>query len=51
MDPNHYRSMIGSLVYVATSRPNVKQVVGMVARFQATPKESHVQTIKESSGI
>ena len=38
--------MIGSLLYVTTSRPDVKQVFGMVARFQATPKESHVQVVK-----
>ena len=44
--PKHYRSMIGSLLYVIASRPNVKQVVGMVARFQATPKEIHVQAVK-----
>ena len=41
-----YRSMIGSLLYVTTSRPNVKQVVGMVAIFQSTPKENHVQAVK-----
>jgi hypothetical protein len=44
--PKHYRSMIGSLLYVIASRPDGKQVVGMVARFQATPKESHVQAVK-----
>jgi hypothetical protein len=38
--------MIGSLLYVTYSRPDVKQVVGMVARFQAAPKESHVQAMK-----
>jgi hypothetical protein len=38
--------MIGSLLYVTTSRPDVKQVVGMVAIFQTTPKESHVQAVK-----
>ena len=46
VDPKHYRSMIGSLLYVTASRPDVKQVVGMVARFQAAPKESHVQVVK-----
>ena len=46
VDPKHYRSMIGSLLYVTTSRPDVKQVVGMVARFQVVPKESHVQAMK-----
>ena len=38
--------MIGSLLYVTASRPDVKQVVGMVARFQAAPKENHVQAVK-----
>jgi hypothetical protein len=46
VDPKHHRSMIGSLLYVTTSRPDVKQAVGMVARFQAAPKESHVQAVK-----
>ena len=38
--------MIGSLLYVKASRPDVKQFVGMVARFQEAPKESHVQAVK-----
>jgi hypothetical protein len=38
--------MIGSLLYVTTSRPDVMQAVGQVARFQATPKESHVLVVK-----
>ena len=46
IDPKHYRSMFGSLLYVTTSRPDFKKVVGMVARFQAAPKESHVQVVK-----
>jgi hypothetical protein len=39
-------SMIGSLLYVTTSRPNEMQVVGKVTRFQAAPKESHVLAVK-----
>ena len=38
--------MIGSLLYVIASRPDVMQVVGQVARFQASPKESHVLAVK-----
>ena len=38
--------MIGSLLYATVSRPDVMQVVGQVARFQATPKESHIIAIK-----
>jgi hypothetical protein len=41
-----YRSMIGNLLYVTTSRLDVMQVVGQVARFQAAPKESHVLAVK-----
>ncbi len=38
--------MIGSLLYVIASRPDVMQAVGKVARFQASPKESHVLAVK-----
>eukprot|EP00253_Pinus_taeda_P030658 PITA_30658 len=37
VDQRLYRSMIGSLLYVTTSRLDVMQVVGQVARFQAAP--------------
>ena len=46
VDPKHYRSMIGSLLYVTSSRLDVKQAIGMVDRFQATEKEIHVQAVK-----
>jgi hypothetical protein len=45
-DQRQYRSMIGSLLYVTTSRPDVMQGVGQVTRFQAAPKESHVLAVK-----
>ena len=38
--------MIGSLLYVTASRPDVMQAVGQVARFQAAPKGSHVLAVK-----
>jgi hypothetical protein len=41
-----YSSMIGSLLYVTTSRPDVMKEVGQVAIFQATSKETHVLAIK-----
>jgi hypothetical protein len=41
-----YKSMIGSLQYVTTSKPYVMQEVGQVARFQVAPKESHVLVVK-----
>ena len=41
-----YRSMIGSMPYVTTSRLDIMQDVGIVARFQSTPKQTHVQALK-----
>jgi hypothetical protein len=38
VDQRTYRSMIGSILYITTSRPNIMQVVGMVCRYQASLK-------------
>jgi hypothetical protein len=46
IDQRQYRSIIGSLLYVTTSRPDVMQAVGQVAQFQLAPKESHVLAVK-----
>ena len=46
VDQKLYRSMIGSLLYVTTSRLDVMHAVGLVARFQTNPKETHVLAIK-----
>ena len=37
-----FRGMIGSLLYLTVSRPDIMQYVCVCARFQASPKESHV---------
>jgi hypothetical protein len=41
-----YQSMIGSLLYVTVSRPNVMFSVCMCARFQASLRESHLKVAK-----
>ena len=46
VDPILYRSIIGSLLYLTTSRPDIAFSVGECARFQATPKESYVTAVK-----
>ena len=46
VDPTFYRSMIGSLLYLTTSRPDIAFSVRVCARFQAAPKESHLTTVK-----
>ncbi|GJW87376.1 ribonuclease H-like domain-containing protein [Tanacetum coccineum] len=41
-----YRSMIGSLRYLTSSRPDIMFVVCACARFQVTPKVSHLHAVK-----
>ncbi|GKA37366.1 putative ribonuclease H-like domain-containing protein [Tanacetum coccineum] len=41
-----YRSMIGSLMYLTASRPDIMFVVCACARFQVTPKVSHLHAVK-----
>ena len=46
IDFSLYRSMIGSFLYFTTSRPNISYSVGVCARYQANPKESHMIVLK-----
>nr|GFA65546.1 uncharacterized mitochondrial protein AtMg00810-like [Tanacetum cinerariifolium] len=41
MDVHTYRSMIGSLMYLTSSRPDIMFAVCSCAHFQVTPKASH----------
>ena len=43
VDQKMYRSMIGSLLYVTVSRPDVMFSVCMCARFHASSRESHLK--------
>ena len=46
VDQTLYRSMIGSLLYLTASRPDIMFSVCMCARFQANTKESHISAVK-----
>nr|GEX82530.1 putative ribonuclease H-like domain-containing protein [Tanacetum cinerariifolium] len=46
MDVHTYRSMIGSLMYLTSSRLDIMFAVCACARFQVTPKASHLHAIK-----
>ena len=41
-----YRSMIGSLLYLTSTRLDIMHAVGIVGRFQANPKETHLWAVK-----
>ncbi|GKE51628.1 hypothetical protein Tco_1486784, partial [Tanacetum coccineum] len=46
MDVRLYRSMIGSLMYLNASRPDIMFAVCACSRFQVTPKTSHLNDVK-----
>ena len=46
VDQKKYRGMTGSLLYLTASRPDIMYSVCLCARFQANPKESHLNAIK-----
>ncbi|GJS47096.1 putative ribonuclease H-like domain-containing protein [Tanacetum coccineum] len=46
VDEHLYRSMIGSLMYLTSSRPDIMFAVCACARFQVNPKISHLHAVK-----
>ena len=46
VDQKVYRSMIGSLLYLCASHPDIMLSVCMCARYQAAPKECHLKAMK-----
>ncbi|KAK6160685.1 hypothetical protein DH2020_004066 [Rehmannia glutinosa] len=46
VDQTRFRALIGSLLYLTASRPDITFAVGLSARFQSAPKESHMTAAK-----
>ncbi|GJS39415.1 retrovirus-related pol polyprotein from transposon TNT 1-94 [Tanacetum coccineum] len=46
VDQTQYRSMIGSLMYLTASRPDLVFVVCMCARYQSKPTKKHLEAVK-----
>ena len=46
IDQKTYQFMIGSLLYLCASRPDIMLSVCMCARFQSGPKECHLVAVK-----
>nr|GEZ95511.1 retrovirus-related Pol polyprotein from transposon TNT 1-94 [Tanacetum cinerariifolium] len=46
VDPSHYLGMIGTLLYLTASRPDLQFAICMCARYQARPTEKHVHAVK-----
>nr|GEX87381.1 retrovirus-related Pol polyprotein from transposon TNT 1-94 [Tanacetum cinerariifolium] len=46
VDPSHYRGMIGILLYLTASRPDLQFAICMCARYQARPTEKHIHAVE-----
>ncbi|GJV66967.1 hypothetical protein Tco_1482476 [Tanacetum coccineum] len=46
VNPTHYRGMVGILMYLTSSRPDLVYVVCMCARYQAWPTEKYLHAVK-----
>ncbi|GKG30604.1 hypothetical protein Tco_0423092, partial [Tanacetum coccineum] len=42
IDPSYYRGMIGTLLYLTSSRLNLQYAICMCARYQARPTKKHL---------
>nr|GFB52685.1 hypothetical protein [Tanacetum cinerariifolium] len=46
VDATKYRSMIGALMYLTSSRPNIVHVTCLCSQYQAKPTEKHLKEVK-----
>jgi hypothetical protein len=46
VDKREYMSMIGSLLYLTATRPNIQFTVCLCAHFQASPRSSHRMVVQ-----
>ncbi|GJW86662.1 retrovirus-related pol polyprotein from transposon TNT 1-94 [Tanacetum coccineum] len=46
VDATLYRGMIGSLLYLTSSRPDLNHAICLCARYQAKPTKKHLQAVK-----
>ncbi|GJW16367.1 hypothetical protein Tco_0020500 [Tanacetum coccineum] len=51
IDPTRFRGMVGSLMYLSASRPDIVFAVCMCARYQAKPTEMHLTAIKRCASF
>ena len=45
-DPSLYKSIVGSLMYLTATRPDIMHAVSLISRFMERPKEAHWKVAK-----
>ena len=46
VDPMLFKRLVGNLMYLTTTRPNIRYGVSLISRFMESPKDSHWQAGK-----
>jgi hypothetical protein len=46
VDAQSYRSLVGSLLYLTTTRPDIMHAVGLISRFMQSPSKIHFGAAK-----
>jgi len=46
VNPTLYKSMVGSLMYLMHTRPDIMYAVSLISRFMENPRASHLQAAK-----
>jgi hypothetical protein len=49
-DTTMYRHIVGSLIYMTITRPDLSYVIGMVSQFMQTPQKSHLDAMRRILG-
>ncbi|XP_059276203.1 secreted RxLR effector protein 161-like [Lycium ferocissimum] len=45
-DATMYRQLVGSLIYLTLTRPNISYVVGVMSRYMQNPKKPHLEAVQ-----
>lgn len=46
VDATNYKQIVGSLMYLTTTRPDLMYAVSLISRYMKSPIELHMQTSK-----